>query len=1069
MASDTPATPAPGSGGLQAAIIGFAVRFRGIVVALAILMLGYGAVSVSRAKYDVFPEFAPPQVGIQTEAPGLTAEQVEVLVTQPIENAINGVPGVEQLRSSSIQGLSVITVIFDASSEIYRDRQVVSERLAEAAQDLPSNVAAPTMTPLTSSSSTVLVLGLTSQTRSLMDLRTLADWTLRLRLLAVPGVAKVAVFGGDVRSIQVQVHPDQLIRYNLSFNDVLEAARKATAVTGAGFIETPNQRIVFQSEGQSIEPEDIARTVVATSGGASVLLRDVANVVNAPEPPIGGAAVMGKPGVVLLVSGQLGANTIDVTEGIEKVLDDLKPLIDKEDVELRTDLFRPADFIAISTGNVRDALLLGGALVVVVLCLFLFDLRTATISCLAIPLSLLAAIAVLNALGATLNAMTLGGLAIAIGEVVDDAVIDVENIARRLRLNRRLADPLPTSQVILNASLEVRGAVVYATFAVILVFVPVVLLPGLAGRFFAPLGLAYVLAILASLVVALTVTPALCALFFPSRVSAQGEAQTWVAEDPPVTRWMRRRYEAMLRKIVARPRTTMAAAFLFTLTGCAALPFFGAEFLPELKEGHFTLHMAAVPGTSIEESQRMGALVTEALLELPVVRVVSQRIGRAEKADDTWGTDYSEFEVDLQRNLSGAESDEAQAQMREVLSRFPGVNFALKPFLTERVEESLSGYSAEVIVNIHGNDLDLLDEVAGDVARGLGVVKGATEVQLQSPPGMPQLTIRPRKADLERWGMDAVDVLNVLRGAYQGDIVGQSYEGNRVFNVIAILDQESRNSVAKVADLPLRTSAGNFVLLHQIADVYQTAGRNQVLHLGGQRVQTVTANVIGRDVASFVADAREALAADVDLPPGVHLEFAGSAQAQEDARRNLLINSMVAGLGILLLLVVVTGSWRNVLLVLANMPFALVGGVLAIFTIGGVLTLGAMVGFVTLFGITLRNSIMMISHFEHLVGQERVPWGVDAAIKGAGDRLAPILMTSIVTTLGLLPLAIGMNEPGREIEGPMALVIVGGLMTSMALNLLVLPTLALRFGRFQPPSDGLAPAPTELASHRRVA
>ncbi len=530
MASDTPASPPPGSGGIQAAIIGFAVRFRGIVVALAILMLGYGAVSVSRAKYDVFPEFAPPQVGIQTEAPGLTAEQVEVLVTQPIENAINGVPGVQQLRSSSIQGLSVITVIFDASSDIFRDRQVVSERLAEAGQQLPTGVAAPTMTPLTSSSSTVLVLGLTSEKRSLMELRTLADWTLRLRLLAVPGVAKVAVFGGDVRSIQVQVHPDQLIRYNLSFDDVLEAAKKATAVTGAGFIETANQRIVFQSEGQSIEPDDIARTVVASSGGASVLLKDVAEVLNAPEPPIGGAAVMGKPGVVLLVSGQLGANTIDVTEGIETALADLKPLIDKEDVELRTDLFRPADFIAISTSNVRNSLLLGGALVVVVLCLFLFDLRTATISCMAIPLSLLAAIAVLNALGATLNAMTLGGLAIAIGEVVDDAVIDVENIARRLRLNRRSPNPLPASQVILNASLEVRGAVVYATFAVILVFVPVVLLPGLAGRFFAPLGLAYVLAILASLVVALTVTPALCALLFRTKplgkARARGEARS---------------------------------------------------------------------------------------------------------------------------------------------------------------------------------------------------------------------------------------------------------------------------------------------------------------------------------------------------------------------------------------------------------------------------------------------------------------------------------------------------------------------------------------------------------------
>ena len=1030
------------------------------------MLLGYGTLSVMRAKYDVFPEFAPPQVGIQTEAPGLTAEQVEILVTQPIENAINGVPAVQSLRSSSIQGLSVITIIFRPDTDIYRDRQVVGERLAEAARQLPSNIAAPTMTPLTSSSSTVLVLGLTSEKRSLMDLRTLADWTLRLRLLAVPGVAKVAVFGGDVRSIQVQIHPDELLRYNLSFDDVLAAAKKATAVTGAGFIETNNQRIVFQSEGQSIDPDDVGRTVVASSGGSSVLLRDVADIVNAPEPAIGGAAVQGKAGVVLLVSGQLGANTIDVTDRIEEALADLKPVIQKEGVEMRADLFRPADFIGISTRNVQSSLLLGGVLVVVVLILFLFDLRTATISCMAIPLSLLAAIVVLNSLGATLNAMTLGGLAIAIGEVVDDAVIDVENIARRLRENRRRAVRLPTADVILNASLEVRGAVVYATFAVILVFLPVVMLPGLAGRFFAPLGLAYVLAILASLVVALVVTPALCMLLAAKTKETDSHPRS--SDDPPVTRWLRKGYEGTLREIVARPRTTIAAALVFTLAGLAALPFFGAGFLPELKEGHFTLHMAAVPGTSIAKSQRIGALVTNALLKLPYVRVVSQRIGRAEKADDTWGTHYSEFEVDLKRDLSGEESDEAQAAMRKVLAGFPGVNFALKPFLTERVEESLSGYTASVIVNIYGNDLDQLDEAARSVARELGETRGATEVQLQSPPGMPQLTIRQRKSDIERWGLDSVDVLNMLRAAYQGDIVGQSYEGNRVFNVITMLDEESRNSVAKVADLPLRTPSGTFVLLHQIADVYQTAGRYQVQHLGGQRVQAVTANVIGRDVASFVKEARERMA-DVQLPHGVHLEFAGSAEAQAEARRNLLMNSVVAGLGIIMLLAVVTGSWRNVLLVLANMPFALVGGVLAAFATGGVLTLGSMVGFVTLFGITLRNSIMMISHFEHLVGQEGVPWGPEAAVKGACDRLAPILMTSIVTALGLLPLAIGMNEPGREIEGPMALVIVGGLLTSMALNLLVLPTLALRYGRFEAPPERSSEPPADLASRRRAA
>jgi len=1052
--------------GLQPALIGLAIRFRGITLALALVLIGYGALSVVRAKYDVFPEFAPPQVGVQTEAPGLTPEQVEVLITQPVENAINGVPGIRTMLSSSIQGLSAITVTFDPSSDIYQDRQLVAERLAIAAQQLPAGTQAPALTPLTSSTSTVLVMGLTSDKRSLMDLRTIADWTLRPRLLAVPGVAKVANFGGETRSIQVQVHPDQLIRYNLGLNDVLAAAKKATGIRGAGFIDNPNQRIVFQTDGQSIKADDIARTVLVSEGASSVVLGNVADVVDAPEPPIGGAAIMGHPGVILVISAQLGANTVAVTRRVEEALAGMQPGLEADGVTLNADLFRPADFVDTATRNVRNSLLLGGAFVVVVLFLFLFDLRTAVISCVAIPLSLLAAVIVLGALGVTLNTMTLGGLAIAIGEVVDDAVIDVENIVRRLRENRRALDPRPAARVVLDASLEVRGAVVYATFTVVLVFLPVLTLPGIAGRFFAPLGFAYILAILASLCVALTVTPALSMLLLTGRDGAGTIARD---RDPPIARWTRGRYERLLRGIATRPRTAIATALVFTLAGSAALPFFGGAFLPELKEGHFILHMSAVPGTSIAESQRLGALVTKALTDLPVVRSVAQRIGRAEMADDTWGTHYSEFEVDLRPGLSGEEAEAAQADVRKALSGFPGVNFALKPFLTERVEESLSGYTASVVVNVFGNDLDLLDRLARDVARVLGGISGATEVQLQSPPGMPQLTVRLRKPDLERWGFDAVDVLDLMRAAYQGDVVGQSYEGNRVFNVITVLDAESRNSITKVGSLPLRTPGGTYIRLDQIADIYQSAGRYQVAHLGAQRLQTVTANVAGRDVASFVQEAKTAVAANVPLPAGVYVEFAGSAQAQAQSRQDLLVHSIIAVIGVAMLLSIVTRNWRNLILVLVNLPFALVGGVLAVFATGGMLTLGSMVGFVTLFGITLRNSIMMISHYEHLVEAEGWGWGLDAAVKGAGDRLVPILMTSLVTALGLLPLAIGMGDPGREIEGPMALVILGGLVTSMMLSLLILPTLALRFGRFEPSVDEFAASPPEPKRVQRMA
>ena len=1026
------------SGGLQAAIIGFAIRFRGVVLALGLVLLIYGAYAVAQAKYDVFPEFAPPQVAIQTEAPGLTAEQVEILVTQPLENSLNGSPGLRTIRSTSIQGLSVITITFDPASNIYLDRQFVTERLAVAASQLPAGVRAPGMTPLTSATSTVLVAGLTSKSRNLMDLRTAADWTLRPRLLAVPGVAKVAVFGGDVKSLQIQVHPDQLIRFGLGINDVLSAAQRASGVRGAGFIDTANQRVTFQTQGQSLTPEELSQIVLTNQGGASVTLGNVADVVAAPEPAIGGATIEGEPAVQLMISEQYGANTIDVTERVEAALAELAPVLQRDGIELHGDLFRPANFIQTATTNVGISLIIGGLLVIVVVFLFLWNVRTAAISCVAIPLSLLAAVIVLVRFGVVLNTMTLGGLAIAIGVVVDDAIIDVENIARRLRENAALPQPLPVGRVILDACLEVRSAVVYATFAVILVVLPVLGLSGIAGALFGPLGIAYILAVLASLIVALTVTPAMAMALI-----AGGQLKS---SEPPVMRWSKERYRTLLQGLAQAPRGLIAATILLAAAAIAALPFFGATFVPELKEGHFTVHMSAVPGTGIAESLRIGGMVSKALHELPAVRLVAQRAGRAEKADDTWGTHYSESEVDL-HPLSGEAAESIVTDIRNVLGRFPGVNFAVKPFLTERVEETLSGFTASVVVNIFGSDLDVLDRKAQEVAQAIGTVPGATDVQVQSPPGMPQLTINLRKADLLRWGLDPVDVLDLIRTAYEGDIVGQLYEGNRTFNIMVILDAANRRNLTAVENLPLRTPGGIYVRLRQIADISETSGRYQVLHDGAQRVQTVTANVAGNDIASFV-EAAKAQIAKIELPSGTYISYGGAAEAQAQSQRDLLLNSLLAAVGIVLLISIITRNANNLLLVLANLPFALVGGVIAVFALGGLLSLGSMVGFITLFGISLRNSILMISHYEHLVSVEGEPWNLETAIRGAADRLTPILMTSIVTALGVLPLAVQMEEPGQEIEGPMAIVILGGLLTSMILNLLVLPTLALRYGKF---------------------
>ena len=1022
------------------ALVEFSIRFRGVVIALACLIVGYGIHTAMRAKLDVFPEFAPPQVVIQTEAVGLASEQVEQLVTRPIEMIVNGVANLETIRSQSTQGLSVITAVFRDGTEIYRARQMVSERLVSVAGQLPQGVRAPTMSPLTSATSMVLDVGLTSDKRSLMDLRTFADWTLRQRLLAVPGVAKVAVFGGEVRQLQIQLRSDRLQAYGVSIDDVLTAARKSTGVRGAGFVDTPNQRVVLRSEGQQITPEQLGRVVLLHQNGLSVRLQDVAQVVEGPEPPVGAAAIEGVPGVILVVSSQYGANTLEVTEAAERALAELAPAASAESIVLHPRLFRPANFIEVAVRNIGVSLLIGGVLVSLVLFLFLMDARTSLISLSAIPLSLLTAVIVLDRMGATLNTLTIGGLAIAIGEVVDDAIIDVENIIRRLRENRLRPEPLPLFRVVLDASLEVRNSVVYATLVVVLVFVPVLTMSGIQGRLFAPLGIAYIVAILASLAVALTVTPAM------SFVLLTGRAQT--VRNPGYVDRLKSRYQSLLESVARRPRLIVGVVIGLCAAAAGMLPFFGGAFLPELREGHFIVHMSAIPGTSLEESLRIGREVAKELKKNPHIRSVAQRVGRAELADDTWGTHYSEFNVDLVP-LQGEEAEFVQSEIREALVKFPGAYFAIKPFLTERIEEILTGVSGQVVIKIFGSDLDQIDRSAQQVAQVVAKVPGAADVQVESQPGMPEMVVKLQPERLLQFGFQPVAVMDAVQTAYQGTLVSQTYEGDRVFGVNVILNADGRRNPGDAGKLMLHSPEGSRIPLSQLADIYESTGRYVVLHEATRRRQSVTSNVSGRDVASFVDEARKRIEADVHFPSGVYAVYTGAAEAQAAAQRELLLTSLVVGTGIVLLLAIAFRNVRNLVLVLANLPFALAGGVLAIFLSGGWLTLGSLVGLVTLFGISTRNSIMMISHFEHLVRIEGHAWNLETALQGASERLVPILMTALVAGLGLLPIAIGSGDPGREIEGPMAIVILGGLVTSTALNLLILPALAVRFGRFE--------------------
>lgn len=1038
---------------MMSALVRFSVRFHGIVIGLAGLVVLYGLYSLTHSNLDVFPEFSPTQIIIQTESPGLSAELVESLVSQPIESSIAGTVGIESMRSQSIPGLSIVTIIFDEKTDIYRNRQVVAERLATLNSQLPPGIT-PNITPLTSSASTVLGVGLTSKSRSLTELRTMVDWTIVPHLLAIPGVADVNVFGGKVRQFQIQVDPEKMIRHGVSLTQIEEAVKKATGVRGNGFIENRNQRIVINTEGQNASPEKLAQTMLLYKNGQTVRLGDIGKVVEGAAPSISTASINGETGVYLSVQGQLGANTHKVTRDIESALQQLKPSLVAEDVVLHEGLFRPDNFIEVAIKGVRTDILIGSVLVIAVLFMFLFNARTAFISATAIPLSLLTAIVVMSYFNIGLNIMVLGGLAIALGEVVDDAIIDTENIFRRIRNNRALAQPLPTHKVVFNASMEVRSSVVYATIIVALVFMPLLTLGGVAGKLFAPLGFAYIAAILASLAVALSLTPALCYLLL-------GNAELDDV-DPPLIRRIKKWYIALLYRIEKHYKAIMLSSVIVIALGLGILPLFKSQFIPALHEGHYIMHMTAVPGTSEQESLRIGNKVSEVIRKIKGVKSVTQWVGRAPNGADTFGTHYSEFEIEI-----GAVSAEEQRRILYSIRKqlagevedddhdgkiepgFVGVNFAINTFLTERIEETISGYAASTVINIYGSDLDALDRDAQAIAATLREIKGASDVLVQSPAGTPQLVVRLRPEKLAASGLQTTEVLDNIRVAYEGVPIAQVYEGSHVIGISVVLANDARDDVNEAGNLPLFNPDGKLVRLKDVADIVQENGRSKILHSGAKRIQTVTANVVNRDIDAFTKEVKSRIEKEVHLSPGSYLEFTGAAEANAKSREALILQSLIAGVAVFLMLYVAFGRLRNLMLTFVNLPFALIGGVLAAIFTGGWISLGSLVGFVTLFGITLRNSIMMVSHYQHLIDEENCVWGLETCIRGASERLPSILMTALVTALGLLPLAVGSGQPGREIEGPMATIIVGGLVTSTILNLLILPTLMLHFGRFE--------------------
>ena len=1014
------------------------LRHRGLVIVLAAAVLIQGTLTALHAPLDVFPEFVPPQVTIQTEAPGLSAGQVEVLVTRHVENAVNGAADLDSVRSESIQGLSVVTTVFKEGADIHLARQAIAEKLGTLGGQLPESARAPALSPLTSSTMDLLKIGLVCEKMSGRDLRTFVDWTLKPRLLAVPGVAHANVFGGEVSQLQIQIQPEKLASFDLSLTDILDAAKAASGVRGAGFIDTPAQRIVIQTDSPMFTPEDLGGISVG-KGGSVVRLKDVAEIKAGAEPAFGGTLIMGHPGVLITMTSQFGANTLSVTHALEAALADLKPVFSAAGISVYPRLHRPATFIEIALGHVGNSLLIGGALVGMVLIFFLWDLRVAFISFISIPLSLLTAVLILNAFGVTLNTMTLGGFAVAIGVVVDDAIIDVENILRRLRENAALTTPQALWKVVLDASLEVRSAVVYATFIVAVVFLPVLTMSGIQGKFFGPLGVAFILSTLASLLVALTVTPALSLVFLGK--SGTHAEPAWIG-------WLKTIHRDWLLYFAHRPRRTVLAALTLTAGACALIPFFGGELLPEFREGHFVVAVKAAAGTSLEESLRTGKQLSDAMLANPHIATVEQQIGRAESGEDTWGVNQSEFHIELKSGVTPDQEIETQAALRDLLKNFPGIQSEVLTFLGDRIGETLSGETASVVVNAFGDDLDQLDITARAIASQLSAIPGQADVQVKSPPGAPVLSIHLRPDALTQHGFRPLDILEAIGTAYQGTTISQLAQGNRTQDLSVILANSARRDPEAVGQLLLANSEGRRLPLRILADIELTNGRSSIQHEGSRRRQTVTCNVEHRAVSEFVRNARLAVAKKVKLPPGVYLEWSGAAEAESAARRELLLHSLAAFVLVIILLSLAFPRANHILLVLANLPFALIGGVLAVFAGGSVLSIGSLIGFVTLFGISVRNSIMLISHYQHLLVREDAPWSLETLARGSSERLIPILMTALVTALGVLPLAIGSGEAGREIEGPMALVILGGLISSTVLNLLVLPALAWRWGRF---------------------
>ncbi|MBS1616572.1 MAG: efflux RND transporter permease subunit [Bacteroidetes bacterium] len=1015
-------------------LIRFSLRNRLLIIAASALLLVYGVFTLLHLPVDVLPDLNRPRVTIFLEAGGMAPEEIETQVVMPVETALNGSPGVEVVRSSAGIGIGLVFVEFDWNTDIYRARQIVNEKLATV--QLPNGIT-PVMGPISSVMGQIMMIGVSADTTSPADLRTLADFSIRRRLMSIKGVSQVIPLGGEKRQYQVLVSSAKLFQYGLTIDDVDAALRLTNQNTTGGFFDRYGSEVLIRTLARAQSLEDLGSTVVANRQGAPVLLSQVAELRLGGAVKRGDASINGKPAVVLTVEKQPGANTVELTKEIEAAVAELQASL-PTDIHLNPYIFQQRNFIETALSNVEHALRDGFILVVIVLALFLMNFRTTIITLTAIPISIVITAIVFQLFGISINTLTLGGLAIAIGELVDDAIVDVENVHRRLRENRQSGSPKPLLRVVYEASSEIRNSIVYATIIVVLVFIPLFQMQGMEGRIFAPLGIAYISSIAASLLVSLTLTPALCSYLL-------GKARNKEERETFLVRWLKKQDERLLHFGLRRPGAVIASAAFLVLLAASIVPTFGSEFLPPFNEGSFTINLSAPAGTSLEESNKIGTLAERLMLEVPEVQYASRRTGRAELDEHVEPVSNSEIDVQLKPD-SKRSRQEIVADIRKKLSLLQGVSVNVGQPISHRLDHLLSGVRAQVAVKIFGNDLSELRMLAGQVAEKMGTVPGIVDVQVERQVLVPQLQIRVRRDALQRYGIQAGKVAEDLEVFFNGKVEGQILKGQQSFDVFLRATDTGRSNLAAIRATRVHTVNGDLIPLDQIADIEYTPAVNGINHENMQRRIVVSCNVQGRDLGGAVSELQQTLTQNIKMPQGYFIRYGGQAESQQQATRLIMVLSIFALLGIFLVLYSHFKSWRMALQIMLNIPLALVGSVVAVLLTGGTFSVATLVGFITLTGIASRNGIMMISHYIHLVEHEGEFFGKKMIIRGSLERLVPVLMTALVAALALIPLTLDPTASGKEILYPVATVILGGLVSSTLLDMIVTPVVFWKWG-----------------------